>query len=600
MPDYLTDRDWKSELKKYKVDKDGGLGDALATFAKCRGKDPKEQVDALGAIVTKTAAAQKALKDQKELLKYVGQVASQAKEELKRVEAAAEEEGDEGKVVDKVLNTALKRAKTARMFFAVVARGAAEGKLIVTKAKVKPTDIADAKKEAGGGRVYRGVCFGEDGRLVFELKKEPPATLEKLIKLTAKHQAGLMIKPICRVGAMDEDLGEGEEDEDEQEIPVAPPTSESPKYAEEQVRKRLMALGPDLKRALSEKLGDTANIQRMSDQLRTVVGQRDFAEALTQLAIVEGLVRDALAGGKPGETKPGDAASEFAELVETLTPDIRKAIDQKGPHSKDLKLMFSEALTLGRGKKFEAALPKLRDAEKLLRKALEEESPEEEVEERTEADYHQRFAEVQKLFDMVVSRVEAGDADRADALRSLRSTAESAAGEGEYGLAIARLDELEAGLRSAERAASVREEIAQATGGGNVPFKALRARWANSQTAAQQALERFGQQLLSHPEATTDPRFNEIAAAVDKLSGYMPKFDGKLEDLLKAADEAPTAEAKFGLRQKAIAVIDGYEARLNSSPVIKQLDNTMFGKFSIYGEMANSLRQMKSALAARG
>ncbi len=600
MPDYLADRDWKAELKRYKVDKDGGLGDALATFAKCRGKDAEAQVDALGAIVTKTAAAQKALKDQKELLKYVGQVAVQAKDEIKRVEAAAEEEeGEEGDAVDKVLYTALKRAKTARMFFAMVARGATDGKLILTKAKVKPTDIGDAKKEVGGGRVFRGVCYGEDGRLVFELKKEPPATLEKLIKKTAKMQAGLMIKPICRVGAMDEDLGE--EPDDELETPPAPPPAgESPKYAEEQVRKRLAALAGDLKRALSEKLGDTAAIQRLSDQLREAVGKRDFSETLTQLAIVEELVREALAGGQPGETKTSDAASEYAKLVEALTPDFRQAVEQKGPYVKDLKLMFSEALTLGRGKKFEAALPKLRDAETLLRKALEEESGESEGEEGSEAEYAQRQAQVQKLFDAVLPRVENGDADRAETLRNLQSTVEDAASEGKYATALAKLDELEAALRAAERAASVREEIAQATGGGNVQFKALRARWANSQSAAQQALGRFVQRMLSHPEVTTDPRYDEIAAALGKLEGQMPKFGDKLEDLLKEADEAPTAADKLAVRQQAVAVVADYESQLERSAVIKQLDDTMFGKFSIYGEMSNSLRQMKSALMARG
>jgi WD40 repeat protein len=51
---------------------------------------------------------------------------------------------------DAELTTALKQAKSKKMFFALVPKGA-EGKLIVAKKKILPKEIAEAKKEIGGG-----------------------------------------------------------------------------------------------------------------------------------------------------------------------------------------------------------------------------------------------------------------------------------------------------------------------------------------------------------------------------------------------------------------------------------------------------------------
>lgn len=597
MSDFLAAKDWSDALKKHKGDKDGGLGEALKSFEKSRGKDSEEQLEALDAVVSASVTAQKALKDQKELLKYVTQVAAKAKETLKRLEAEAEEAGEEG-AVDKPLHAAIKRAKTARMYFALVARGSTEGKLLITKAKVKPTEVADCKKDLGGGRVFRGVCFGENGRLVFELKKEPPATLEKLLKKTAKVQTGLLIKPLCRVTALDEDLGE--EPDDESDAPPAPKRpGETTTYAEQQVRARLVAIAADLKRALAEKRGDVAAMQRLSGQLQEKVRAGGFNEALTQLTMLEGLVREALAAEEAGAKQGVTPAAEYAALVEKLTPQLRQAIEQKGPLVKDLKLLFSEAQALGRGKNFAQALVKLREAAEVLKKALESESSEEgDAEaESAEAAYARRQAAVQKLYEAVFPRVSAGDADRAKTLEQLHTTMTAAAAQGDFPIALARLEELEPALRSAGRAADAREEITQGAGTGNVPFKALRVRWANSQTAARKELERLKGLVLKHPEIVSDPRFDLIADEVGKFHSYLPEFDGRLEKLLDQADAASEVAAKVAARRQAAAVINDYQAKLAASPRLKQLDATLFGKVSIYGEMETTLSQLKAALS---
>jgi hypothetical protein len=61
---------------------------------------------------------------------------------------------------DADLAAALKQAKSKKMFFAFVPKGS-DGKLIVSKAKVPPKLIAEAKKEIGGGTAVTGMCFGD-------------------------------------------------------------------------------------------------------------------------------------------------------------------------------------------------------------------------------------------------------------------------------------------------------------------------------------------------------------------------------------------------------------------------------------------------------
>lgn len=113
---------------------------------------------------------------------------------------------------DKDLASALKAAKTKRMFFAMVAKGGSDGCLIVSKTKVPASQIAEAKKKSGGTAVIRGVVYGQDGQLVFETAGEAPATAEKLAKKLAKESAGMSINPVFQVN---ESLADEEGGEDE-------------------------------------------------------------------------------------------------------------------------------------------------------------------------------------------------------------------------------------------------------------------------------------------------------------------------------------------------------------------------------------------------
>ena len=84
--------------------------------------------------------------------------------------------------IDTELQANLKKAKSGRMMFAFAHKGSS-GSLMMDR-KITGKDAAKAKEKAGGGTVFRGRCFGEDGQMIFEVAKEPPAALEAAIRRT--------------------------------------------------------------------------------------------------------------------------------------------------------------------------------------------------------------------------------------------------------------------------------------------------------------------------------------------------------------------------------------------------------------------------------
>jgi hypothetical protein len=102
--------------------------------------------------------------------------------------------------LDKDLVDGLHAAKTKRCYFALVLKGGTDGALLVSKTKIPPTAIADAKKSSGGSAVLEGFVSFADGAYLFETAKIPPATATQTVKTIAKRDAGLAIHADFRMG----------------------------------------------------------------------------------------------------------------------------------------------------------------------------------------------------------------------------------------------------------------------------------------------------------------------------------------------------------------------------------------------------------------
>ena len=97
-------------------------------------------------------------------------------------------------MADAHLVVALKQAKSKKMFFAFIPKGS-DGKLIVSKTRISPKLIAEAKKEIGGSTPVMGLCFGDVKNLVFLVAKPVPRALAPLLRKVAKRETGMTINP---------------------------------------------------------------------------------------------------------------------------------------------------------------------------------------------------------------------------------------------------------------------------------------------------------------------------------------------------------------------------------------------------------------------
>ena len=121
MADYLTEKDWKGQLKLHKEVKDTGISEPLREYEKNREKDFAKAITALKKLTIKVEAAKKDYKKNADLCKYLRSMASEAQDEQETLEKKLKgEDVEEGP--DKELNKALKRAKTDEMFFAVIVK----------------------------------------------------------------------------------------------------------------------------------------------------------------------------------------------------------------------------------------------------------------------------------------------------------------------------------------------------------------------------------------------------------------------------------------------------------------------------------------------
>jgi hypothetical protein len=275
--------------------------------------------------------------------------------------------GDEAMPAESTdLVSALKIAKTKPMFFAVVAKGN-DGKLLVDKKKVPPKDAEAAKKECGGGTIYTGRCLTENGTLVFEMAKEPPATLAALIKKIIKNEAKLTLDVAVRMRA---DLSEDEQGEVASETPVppappgppgtvppAPPAPPAAQPGSQEVMKRLNAMTADIKAALAGP--NKTAVQTRFVAVNAQIKNQDFVAAARTLDELEGLVK----APRPTEGA-GTGPQELMKRLNAMTADIKAAL--AGPNKAAVQTRFVAVNAQIKSQDFVAAARTLDELEGLV------------------------------------------------------------------------------------------------------------------------------------------------------------------------------------------------------------------------------------------
>jgi hypothetical protein len=346
MPEKLTEKNWKEQLKKHKDVTDTGISEPLRDYEKYAEKDYPKALAALKKLAAKIDATKKKFNKNTELLKHLSAMAFEAQDEQESLEKQLRgEDAEEG--ADKELNQVLKKARTGEMYFAVVVKSATEGKLLLAHAKVPATAVAEAKKSLGGGQELRGLCVGEEGTHVFYFRKAPPGILAQLLKSIAKIDAGLTINVECRVKADLADVG----DEDDivaksGDAPSRPKTAPPPIQAFQSASLKWTQAKTTAEKsveALQSALlnsGD-ALAAAVAHGLVRVLGQLpDVGFSLERLA-------DAAKGGQPGAVQDATVAArhKIAECITYVSQDPLVAIVESNPFVKvDLKKALATVL----------------------------------------------------------------------------------------------------------------------------------------------------------------------------------------------------------------------------------------------------------------
>ncbi len=245
--------------------------------------------------------------------------------------------------IDSELAANVKIAKTKRMHFAFVAKGSSDGALVLAKSKVPPALITDAKKKSGGTQVFKGACFGEEGKLVFEMAKDPPATLATALKKVIQRDASVSIPCICRIGT-DPDLA----DDAAATTPAATtptpatsaaatttPTTAPPKADSyySQYAAYHATLQPVVLQALKSKAGDPEKLKSVFNYALDQASKKDYAKALQGLGAVDKLLKTSygaysagtpITGTAPGGTSTsGTATTATAPAVPGQSDEVR-------------------------------------------------------------------------------------------------------------------------------------------------------------------------------------------------------------------------------------------------------------------------------------
>lgn len=247
------------------------------------------------------------------------------------------------------LKVNLRRARMAKVEkpfqYALIAKGGSDGVLLISKKKISPQQIGVAKKKCSGKLVARGSVFGDDGRLVFQTPKPPAATLPKLVKLLAKREAQLAVKPEFRIAA-------GEQDDELEEADVVKDSA----LSQIALRKKLVELDAEYRRATAQKSPEAKELKALREKASNALDDGNLAAAAKLLEQLEDQIDEALYTDKEAPTATG--AAELAKRLKAIEADYQQAVALKGDSvakMQTLRETVAKAVESGEGTPAEAA-----------------------------------------------------------------------------------------------------------------------------------------------------------------------------------------------------------------------------------------------------
>jgi hypothetical protein len=250
------------------------------------------------------------------------------------------------------LATQVKAAKSGkRLMFAFVAKGT-EGTLLVGK-KVAAQEIADAKKEAGGGTVYKGKCVGEGGVLWFETAKDVPTNLASAVKKVIRVEAGLTLDVLFR----QKEDAESDEPEGKKsaklDLDAGKAVVETQKPREQlELETRMNAMFRTFTVELTGKSEKAANAKKLFAETQALSKAKNYAEGQRKLDALEALM-----------TRPAEQI-RYEKLLRGSQPTIEAALPKRG--GKQIKFHYDQAIAAAGAENWTKAIKDLQETNRLV------------------------------------------------------------------------------------------------------------------------------------------------------------------------------------------------------------------------------------------
>ncbi len=483
--------------------------------------------------------------------------------------------------VDTKLAQFLRQAKSKPHYFALVAKGSADGVLIVDRKAVGGKQIAAAKLESGGTIVYKGKVFGEEGATVFELKNAPPGSLPRQLKTIIARDAGLKLTVVARQATNPD---ENEDDDDEAQDQPNGPDQQGSNQQGQQVS--------------NQQDSNQQNQQVSSEQDES---QEDQGEEEEEIPVAPPMT--------PTQAGPGE--KEFKDRLAEVLPQYQNAVKRAPDQKAALDKVVTLVSVAGKTKMYAQGLKHLETLETLSGAILnppigrdapptaksEEAESEPSDSEQPNVDDKTVLARMKEV--MVVYREAAAkNSARKPELDQLASQVAQLVKQTRNADAMELLDTLESQSKGALRIAEAKEEIGDTGAGSLVKLQQARLDYLEAKNQAQARISVMQAKILSDPQVQNDDRFAEISAAVGKLDDVLSGLDNKLVEALDKALKLP-ANLRLTGQAKALQILSDYQKEVDGNPLLRDLDDSSgFGKFQIYKPLSKALADIARLLTA--
>lgn len=442
--------------------------------------------------------------------------------------------------------------------FVMICKGVRILKLTVFKTGKASSQVLAAKKEGFSGQPYWGVVTGEGQSLTFQLAAsdgfDKPPGKELILKDFLKSNADFRCDPeyvvVEKLPSVEEDeSGEGSGQEEQPSVASPKPDLDA-SLQRDKIAEAFGKLSPKIPAFVRDFPDRRVEILKPAKRVKDFLDDADsteFGPALDAIKTIHRLIGESAGptGGVSSEPQssssttsdgpPGDTPSDESDTTTERPTDT----ETTKPLDPDFSRRVKEA---GEKAKKLAAPP-----------------------------------EVLELVRQSIGHLKAG---RTTELEETLGT-------------------LEPRLTTLERTRQAEQEILQATGRGNVRYRVLKTDWIQSRARAEGELSRMIDEIAFHPEVVFDKRRDEIQQVARGLADEFPRFDKRLESLLDEADKADDATRRTELRRDALGVIEEYVSDIERRPKLQLLDDSFFGKASIYGELHKTLIGLREVLSSQ-